>query len=281
MDSNHTSFFVHDPNCMTQSSGQHLTFKSLSAIDGGWKWLLLTEASGSPHSGRKWGLVPGSTWKQAHLLILSLDNKAIDLPPGLECQNDWLTDATRDFLSSRESPALIHSSPKFKFRSWVLTWSTYHLLKQPKNRLSGDRISFICAKTAQGMADYGDCSSAPFSHMHIVKPFRYRPSCFQKQPHFNYVRNTMTPLVRDSMFQGLTISTKCKHTPKPSIKFFLHHVRPSAFCWENNGVFVRENKSWTCKNAWVEITDHPRLLGGLLGVYPPPKIYLNYYVHDL
>lgn len=30
----HTLFFVHDPNRMTQSSGKHIPFESLSAIDG-------------------------------------------------------------------------------------------------------------------------------------------------------------------------------------------------------------------------------------------------------
>lgn len=29
-----TLFFVHDPNFMTQSSGKHIPFESLSAIDG-------------------------------------------------------------------------------------------------------------------------------------------------------------------------------------------------------------------------------------------------------
>lgn len=48
-------------------------------------------------------------------------------------------------------------------------WTSCHLSEQPQNRLGEGRITFLWAKTAQGLAYHGAHSSAPFSKMHYMK----------------------------------------------------------------------------------------------------------------
>lgn len=115
---------------------------------------LLTQATGSPHPGRKH---PCLFFLQATKPLPFLG----DRPEG----QNGPTAVTETFLSSRGNPSLTHSFISKELRSWVLTWSSYHPLEQPENRLSGD--NFIYAKTAQGMAYYGAGSCAPFSHRQI------------------------------------------------------------------------------------------------------------------
>lgn len=66
---------------------------------GGRRWLL-TQATGSPRSGRKWGLVPGNTCKCSCLFFLRATKPLTFLKDRVP---EWLADATRVFLSPRES----------------------------------------------------------------------------------------------------------------------------------------------------------------------------------
>lgn len=143
---------------------------------------LPTRATGSLHPGRKEHMVSGNTLEQS-FLIYSLSNKR---PTFLFRNQRARMDGQMSgvFLGCKGNsfmPSFIHFQ-KFKFRNLVPLWASYHLLEWPKNGLSRDRITFICAKTAQAAMELGQVLH---SHTCTVWNFPNVPqsSSVQKQLH--------------------------------------------------------------------------------------------------
>lgn len=179
-----------------------------------WKSLLLTGSRRGLGERLWFGLLTGN-WvttsrKEAALLILSPGNRAIALPGNRPEGQSGLAAVTGVLLSSRGNPSFTHSFIHFQripnmvqlppaWTTWKQAECRQFYLCQNSSRPGLLWSWFMCSIFTQ--ADRRDFPNGLF--------------CLQRQSCFNCIRSRMTPLVWDDMYQRLTISTKCKHSPKP------------------------------------------------------------------
>lgn len=240
---------VCDPNLVAWGTGKHLACENISAVDGWGKKKkrktkghaipsLLTQATGSLHPGRKKHVVAGNTLEQ-FLLIYSLSNKGPTILQGLEGQ-DGLADVRSTFGPRGNSfihsciHSLIHLFVKFKFRSLVPMWASYHVHKWPKLKMAWVVTEWILSVPKQLKPQWSRVKCSVFHTCTVCNfPNAAPSSCFQKHLHSFSLGN---------MLQCLIISI---------MKLFCRIENLLAFYCKNSNFFVNDNK--TFKNAEIVI----------------------------
>lgn len=172
----YTSFLLLcDPDLTSWGTGRHLTCENISAADrfSVGKKDRRTRDTESSNTGnwvttsRKEGACGCRKHLGAILAYLFSKQQRANLSSGTRGPG-WTGPRGNSFIHFQ----------KFKFRSLVPMWATYHMLKWPKNGLSRERISFICAKTAWATVELVQCSI--FTHaMYEMSQMRPRPPVFK------------------------------------------------------------------------------------------------------